>query len=142
MEKVRAIIFLIFILLEGIRDLHKRKISLVSVSAFGSLGILLQCTHWSENWMNLLGGIGVGAAVLLLAKITKEKIGYGDGWVLMVSGIYLGFYGNLVLLAYSLMATSAVAILLIVLKKAKKNTELPFVTFMFIGYIVLMIAGM
>ncbi len=127
------------ILVEGIRDLYKRKISMVSILLFGIFGIMIQLPHIKENWPGIVGGIFIGVIIYGLSKLTKGKIGEGDGWILMVTGIFLGFRNNIMLLLLSLWVAAAVSIFLLLLKKAKRKTELPFVCFMIPGYILLLI---
>lgn len=129
----------IFISMEGIRDLYKRKISMHSTILFGIVGILLQIPNYRDHWLSIAGGILVGVAIFVLSKVTKGKVGDGDAWILMVTGIFLGFRSNIMLLLLSLWMAAAVSILLLILKKAKRKTELPFVCFMIPGYILLLI---
>lgn len=51
---------------------------------------------------DISAAMAIGGALLLLAAVTGEAIGKGDGWFFVVSGIYLGFWRNLALLWGSL----------------------------------------
>jgi leader peptidase (prepilin peptidase)/N-methyltransferase len=126
----------IFLLTEGIRDYKKHKISMLSVLLFAVLGIVLEIPEAMTVWKEMVAGVMVGAVVLILAKITEGKIGFGDGWVLMVTGLYLGFRGNLFLFMAALFVSAVISIILLLCRRATKKTELPFVSFLFIGYIL------
>ena len=139
LEIIKIISLGTFLFVEGIRDLRKHKISMLAVIVAGVMGGILQFDSLEENGWEILGGIFIGIALLILAKVTKEKIGYGDGWVLMVSGIYLGVRGNMYLLLLSLFLASLVSICLLVFKKVNKKTELPFVSFVLPGYLLLLV---
>lgn len=139
MEIIRIVIPAIFIILEGIRDMKKRRISMISVFLTGILGVFLSIPFLKDNFISILGGIMIGIICLLVAKFSGEKIGYGDGWELMVMGIYLGFRGNLYLISISLFLASFVSVVLLISKKARRETELPFVTFMIPGYFLLIV---
>ena len=82
-------------------------------------------------------GVGVsflpGLFFLLISFCTKEKIGYGDGLILIMSGLVLGFYRCFLGLCISLICSSVFALFLLVLHKAKKDSELAFVPFLTIG---------
>lgn len=138
LEVIRIILLGIFLVMEGVRDLIKRRISMVSVIIAGSVGGILRIPMLKDDWASMLGGILIGIIIMLLAKCTKEKIGYGDGWVLVVTGIYLGFRANMYLLFLSLFFSCFISIILLVCKKAVRQTELPFVTFMVPGYLLLL----
>lgn len=74
-----------------------------------------------------------GAGFFLLSFLTGEKVGYGDGWVLLMIGLFLGVYQCFLILLVGLMAESAVAIVLLVLRKIKRDREIPFLPFLLLG---------
>ncbi len=139
LEIIKIIVLGIFLFVEGIRDLRKHKVSMIMVVAAGVLGVILQFGIIQENGLEILGGILIGIVLLSFAKMTREKIGYGDGWIFVVTGIYLGFRGNIYLLLLSLFGASWVSIFLLMFKKANRKTELPFVSFMLPGYLLLFV---
>lgn len=65
--------------------------------------------HGNTEMVNLgeaLGGAAIGAALLAAAKGTGSGIGTGDGLLFLVTGIYVGFWENLLLLCGSLLLCS------------------------------------
>ncbi len=139
---IKTITLGLFLLIEGMRDFKYKKISMRSVIIFASLGVMMQLFLDSESWKNLAGGILIGAGLWLLAWATRKKIGYGDAYVVAVIGVYLGWKEGLCLLLISLMLTSAFAIILLIAQKVKKKSELPFVPFLFGGFIMLLLLNM
>lgn len=139
LEVIKIVILGVFLLIEGIRDLQKHKVSMITVMIAGILGVIFQFVIIQENGLKIIGGILIGIVLLSLAKITREKIGYGDGWIFVVTGIYLGFHSNMYLLLLSLFLASLVSICLLVFKKVNKKTELPFVSFVLPGYLLLFV---
>lgn len=129
----------VFLLIEGIRDIKKREISMISVIITSMIGFLLRIPNIADVWLGLIGGVIVGVIFLLISKFTKERIGYGDGWVLLTAGICLGFRGVICLLSASLFIASVFSIALLLVRKVGRKTELPFVAFMIPGYILLFI---
>ncbi len=139
LEIIKIIVLGVFLLIEGIRDLRKHRVSMITIVIAGVLGVILQFSIIRENGLEILGGILIGIMLLLLAKMTREKIGYGDGWIFVVAGIYLGFRGNIYLLLLSLFLASSASICLLVFKKVNRKTELPFVSFLLPGYLLLFV---
>lgn len=139
LEIIKIIVLGVFLLIEGIRDLQKHKVSMITVMIAGILGVIFQFGIIQENGLKIIGGILIGIVLLSLAKITREKIGYGDGWIFVVTGIYLGFRGNIYLLLLSLFLASLVSIYLLVFKMANRKTELPFVSFLLPSYLLLFV---
>lgn len=81
----------------------------------------------------LLAGCMVGAALLLLSCIAKGALGAGDGWFFFVTGLYLGFWKNLLLLCSALFFCSLFGLGYVVFggikgKDYRKKT-LPFLVF-------------
>lgn len=89
---------------------------------------------WEMLWALLPGGIS-----LLLAWATGQQLGYGDGWVLLILGGCLGPEKILWVWMLGLIGSFLVSVVLLVLGKATKSTRLPFVPFLFLGY--LLVAG-
>lgn len=74
-----------------------------------------------------------GAGFLLLSFFTREKVGYGDGWVLLMIGLFLGAYRCFLVLLAGLLAESVAAIVLLALRKIQRDREIPFSPFLLLG---------
>ena len=137
-QVIKVILVGIFLLMEGIRDIRHRQISMISVAVFAVIGLIIQLVFDFDRWYEPFGGVVLGVVLLLLAKITKERIGYGDGWIMFVTGIYLGFRYNLFLLTMALFLAALVSVGLLICKKVNRHSSIPFVTFLFVGYCVML----
>lgn len=117
----------------AIIDIRNKKIPVWFVVTFSSVLFairLLDGIVWGE-W---ICGLIVGFVVLILAIGTKEKIGIGDGFVLCALGIGYRLEEMISMVGISLFLIAICAIVLLLLKKANKKTELPFLPYLFIGY--------
>lgn len=74
-----------------------------------------------------------GAGFFLLSFLSGEKVGYGDGWVLLMIGLFLGVYRCFLILLIGLLAESAVAIVLLAFRKIQRDKEIPFSPFLLLG---------
>lgn len=74
-----------------------------------------------------------GAGFFLLGFITREKVGYGDGWTLLMIGLFVGAYRCFLILLVGLMVESAVAMVLLAIRKVKRDREIPFLPFLLLG---------
>lgn len=84
----------------------------------------------------LLAGLVPGLVLLLVSRCTRESIGIGDGLVLCVLGLFCGLRQVLAVLGMALVLSAALAMVLLVLKKAGRKTELPFLPCLFAGYLL------
>ena len=128
-------------------DIKTLKIPLLPVGVlaammFGMRMLSLETADaFAEELPAILTGLLPGGIGLLLSAITGGKIGAGDGFVLAALGLGLGFYRTMFLWVMALCLAAVCAICLLALKKAGRKTELPFVPFLFLGYVICRVAG-
>lgn len=134
-EKVLSAVLLIFLAAVAYQDWKEKQINagILLVAAF--CGIVLQAGVQKESIRSILAGFGVGLVLLLLAWITGGSVGAGDGMMLMVCGIYLGFWENINLLMTALIMAGIIALFMIAVKKKGRNYRLPFVPFVLAAYL-------
>ncbi len=118
-------------------DWKERKVYL-NVLLVGGLAGMLCCFFWeSPDLRERFGGIMIGLAILGAAWVGKGCIGSGDGLVLVVSGVFLGFWENLRLLLFSLLLAGGTAIFLLCIKKSERNQRMPFLPFLLAAYLLM-----
>lgn len=74
-----------------------------------------------------------GVGFFLLSFLSREKVGYGDGWVLLMIGLFSGFFQCFLILLIGLLLESTVAVILLALKKIQRDKEIPFSPFLLLG---------
>ena len=89
----------------------------------------------SVNGMDRLSGILPGVVMLLVAYAT-QKAGWADGVILLLLGLHTGFRESVYSFTLSMLIISAVSLMLLVLKRVNRNTKLPYLPFLFAGYVV------
>ena len=83
--------------------------------------------------------LSIGISVLpasvfwMLSFITREKVGYGDGWVLLMIGLYVGLPECVLILMAGLIMESVFMLVLLALGKIHKDREVAFVPFLLLG---------
>lgn len=134
----------IFLFICAVTDIKKKKISVVVCVVFLVAGLTVDILYKMESleelgnmWQSFLPGI----ILILLAVVTKEKIGKGDGLVMVVMGILLGIEKSLEIFMTALFLSAVVAIGLIITKKVKRNYEIPFVPFLAVGMCLMLLGG-
>jgi leader peptidase (prepilin peptidase)/N-methyltransferase len=86
-----------------------------------------------------LGGLALGLGVILLSKATGGKIGLGDGILLCVTGLGLGFWTNAELFGIALSLAASVSVVLLIMRRADRKKSIPFVPFLLTGYVILLV---
>ena len=122
-----------------IEDCRKKRILLCPVLLFGIAGLILHLYYRNITIYSLLAGCLIGAFLLLISKVTGGKIGIGDGLVLIVTGIYLGFENNTILFLHGLFFCGIWSLLMLLTKKKKGSDEVPFVPFLLLAYVKMLL---
>lgn len=122
------------LLICSIQDFKTKKIS-IWIVAIASMAILVMFPFRTITLYDSFGGLMVGAMILFVSKITCGKIGMGDGFILCTTGISLGLWGNLELLSIALFLASIISIILLILKVVDRKKSIPFVPFIGLSYI-------
>lgn len=130
-----SIIF-IMLLMFSIEDIKKRRIGMLQLLVFMAVGIIYQFVTGELTLPEIGGGILLGVCLLGIAGITRESLGYGDGMLFIVTGIYIGGWDNCALLMSSLVLASIFAIVQILLRKKSAKEEIPFVPFVLSAYVL------
>lgn len=120
-------------------DILKRKVPVwtCAVSLIAAVGYQLYKREMSV-WV-ILGGVLIGTLFLLLSKVTREGMGYGDSLGICVLGIYLGGWQLLEVLSTAFFLLFFSAVLLFIKRKNKRNVTIPFYPFLFSGYVVMLL---
>lgn len=132
------LVVLIYLTILGIQDYREGSVSVLWLAA--GVGILTglgiyRCVQGELLWTEMLLGIIPGAFLLAIAGLSG-KAGYADGVVLIELGVCLGYREIMLLFGFSLLLLSAVSILLLFLRKVRKNTKLPYLPFLAIVFIL------
>lgn len=131
---VKAVICGVFLLVEGIRDLRRREISVISCAVVILSGILLQLWKQDLSLFGILSGVLMGGGMFLLSFLSRESIGYGDGLVMLAIGILLGGQDTAKLFCGALFLCGIVSGVLFLCRKVKRKSRIPFVVFLFPTY--------
>ena len=139
MWRVSEIICLLILLFFSVTDIQMRKVSVYMLAAAGAGSILYQLLFGKMKLWLLVGGCLIGAAFVLLSKITDEGIGYGDSIGILVLGIFLGFWRMLTVISTAFFLLLCVLIPVMWKKRMSRKAALPFYPFLTGGYLCLMI---
>ncbi len=129
-ERIRLLLCFSFLLWEGFLDRKSQKISLLPVAIAFFAGVLLGIFRGREAFIDAFAGASIGGAVMILAFLSRNQIGYGDGLILTASGTLLGFRLNVAMFLFGLFLAALRGAWLIILKKADGKTKMAFVPFL------------
>lgn len=120
----------------AIEDIKYKKINIGCIGVGYILGMTGLIICGQSRFRSLAGGIGIGLAVCLLHWITQKGIGLGDGMLAVLIGICTGAEFTIICLCAAFFLASFVALTLCCLKRMGRKGRIPFVPFLFLGYMI------
>ena len=141
MWKISEIVSLGILSTLAVSDIRKREIPVYAVWCSGILSAIYYLTGERKSMWLLAGGVLVGICFLIISRITREGIGYGDSLAILVLGSFLGFWNILTVMAFTFFLMLCVLIPVLWKKKMSRTYTLPFLPFLAAGYLCFLIAG-
>lgn len=89
-----------------------------------------------EFLVNVPMAMLVGGVLFVIAKFTREQIGIGDALVFLVTGIFLDFVENLVLLTGTFLLTGIFSLVWLVRKKKGREDSVAMMPFTLAAYVL------
>lgn len=133
----------------SIQDIKKRSLSNRGLVFGGIVAVVWCLLEWvysgwiAGNCLDIsrfpwerLAGVVPGTGLLVLSWTMKGQVGCGDAWLMCIIGILLGVGQSVSILFYALLVAGSVSLVLLVFRKVKRDTKLPFVPFLFGGYLL------
>ena len=120
-------------------DYRKRELRLFFIAGGFGLGLLLHILSGAAILTGILFAFLPGLICLLLAKLTKEAIGYGDALMIIAMGAFCEIPALLFLLLGGFLSAALCSVFLLILKKRKRKEEIPLMPFLLCGYVFTLI---
>lgn len=130
---MKEIVLGIWLVVQGGIDFKYKEIPLWLSIVGGIIGAVF-CITENRSFICVLSACFPGMLMLGFSWLTKEVIGYGDGIVLMVMGIYLTISQLLSIGIMAFCVAGVVALLLLVLFRKNGSYRMPFIPFLAIAY--------
>jgi leader peptidase (prepilin peptidase)/N-methyltransferase len=129
---------LILLAVASVIDWRKREIpmSLLFIMSAGVTIFAIYCKDITI-WYRLAGG-ALGIMLFVVSTVTKEAIGYGDSWLILLLGVQLGILRVLQLLFAASLLAVIFAVFYLWVRKWNRKATLPFVPFLTIAYLGVM----
>lgn len=117
------------------KDIKTKRVSLKMAKIAGIAAVILWIFYRQTGFWEWILGLLPGLGLLALSYASREAIGYGDGVVACVCGLFLGFWGSMQVLIMALFFSGPVSMFLIVCGRARRRMRIAFVPFLLLGYI-------
>ena len=133
-----VVIVTLWFLIMSVLDVKSRRVPLWLLG-LGS-GVIMTVALCRGVWgiwgySVMLSGALPGVLLLLLALLTG-LVGYGDGIVLTAVGVLVGLRESVLILTVGLVLAAVCSVVLLALGKAGRKTQIPFLPFMAVAWIL------
>ena len=136
---IRSVILLLGLAGLGVEDLHTKQVSSLPILVLAVIGCVLSVISGDWGSWNVLLRFLPGGAMLLLAWMTKESIGYGDAWILLCMGCFMTEIQMMNLCVIALSLSGFFALFLLLVRRKSRKTQIPFVPFLLAGYGIILL---
>lgn len=85
------------------------------------------------TWQTLALSVIPGVMFWMLGFVSREKVGYGDGWILVMIGLFVGLWECFLILMTALIFGSVIVLILLASGKVSRDYQIPFVPFLLFG---------
>lgn len=132
----------LFLFICGIQDIREKQIYVYPVIVAGAFVIGYQLMTGVLSVSDWVGGMAVGGVLCMISIISRGQIGLGDAMLFCLTGLTVGFGGNIQILFYSFLFAAVLSGYLVFVHHKKKKHTLPFVPCLFLGYCLVAAYGL
>lgn len=130
-------VIVVFLIPCTITDLKSKTIPIWWTVVFGISAMIYQIFWKKQKLETILFSMIIGVTLLVAAKISNQRIGYGDGIIFLILGLWIGFWDGISLLFFSLILSSIISVYLIIVRRKGRDYRIPFIPFVTAAYIIL-----
>ncbi len=130
-------VIIVFLIPCAITDLKSKTIPIWWTVVFGISAMIYQIFWKKQKLEAILFSMIIGVTLLVAAKISNQRIGYGDGIIFLILGLWIGFWDGISLLFFSLILSSIISVYLIIVRRKGRDYRIPFIPFVTAAYIIL-----
>lgn len=117
------------------QDMKYKKICVQWLLYFMLAGIGYHLILKKISFLELAMGIVPGMVLLLLSFVSHGGIGEGDGLLMLAVGIVTGMETSVQMLLAASVFSAFYALFIYLFQRKGRNTQIPFVPFLFLGFL-------
>ncbi len=124
----------VFLFFMSVEDVKSRNIYIAPCIGMFFGGIILWIVQ-KNSVLEIVYGVLIAVLICILNKITGGGVGLGDGAVFLAISSWVG-KSSMGIFLVALFITGAMSVILVLMKKISVKTQLPFVPFILLAYVL------
>lgn len=132
----------IFLTVNCITDIKTRKINIIFCILFTLAGGIFYMHSGEKEGLSLMWSLLPGIYLFAFSILTKEAVGIGDGFVVAAIGVWMGVWKTFAILMAAFILTALFGVIKMAKKQASGKTEIAFVPFLTLSYIMFRLGGL
>ena len=134
MHEIADVVMMGFLTLASWND-WRRKVVSVNLLAVMNVAAICKVIVCRDAMGEVLLGVLLGLGFFLISKWSEEQIGYGDSWLILILGIYVGAKRMLLLLFVASLGAAIFSMIFCLLYRWNRNFSIPFIPFLTAAYL-------
>lgn len=130
MEQTVYGVGILFLAVLSQEDIKEKRVSVRKLLFFAVSGIAYRLLVRPLDINELVGSLVPGAFLLFLAVLTRESIGFGDGIVVLILGLWIGGALTTISVCVGILGAGICGCIYLI---AKRKEPIPFVPFLLLG---------
>ena len=130
----KGLVYLLFLMAHTVTDVKEKRIYVAVLALQALVGMAFQICGKQAGIITVLSCLP-GLLCLGIGRLSREKVGYGDGWMIFVGGLYLSPGQMMTQLLWASMAACIYTIWSLAVGKLTRKEEIPFAPFLLAGYL-------
>ncbi len=120
----------------SVTDMKIRLVSVIPCILYSMAGIVVGMLQ-GEKPVYILIGTLPGLVLYIISTISRGEIGKGDAMVFITIGIWLGIVKSIEIFMVALFCTSFCMMPILWLKKKSMKTQVPFIPFVLLSFVII-----
>lgn len=134
---ISRVLLLMILTAAALMDLRSMSLPVWFIASAGVCGLIFQIILGEIMWYEVLLGCLPGLMLAVVARLSGRSIGYGDAFMMVSCGFFVGIINAIWLLLISMSICALASICILIFLKMEGRTAIPFMPFMLSGYICL-----
>lgn len=135
-EIIKLAIIIFALTVNSISDVKKRRIFLGIIGILFAGGVLFRIYDKTLVSFDTLYCLIPGVLTILLSFVSKGSVGLGDALMILSLGLYMKANEILSVIMVAVTLAGIVALVCVTVLKKGRKYELPFIPFLYIGFVV------